>query len=43
MMKVGGLQVSPAEIEDVLSLHPAIEDVAVVTALDRRAAKCLRR
>jgi long-chain acyl-CoA synthetase len=35
MMKVAGLGVSPAEIEDVLSLHPAIDDVAVVTAPDR--------
>lgn len=35
MMKVAGLKVSPIEIEDILSAHPKIAEVAVVKEQDR--------
>jgi len=36
MLKVGGENVSPAEIEDVLAAHPAVQIVNVVAAPDAR-------
>jgi acyl-coenzyme A synthetase/AMP-(fatty) acid ligase len=35
MMKVAGLRVFPAEIEDVLRTHPEIAEAAVVKVRDR--------
>ena len=35
LMKVAGLKVFPGEIEEVLSAHPAVSEVAVVRALDQ--------
>ena len=35
MMKVAGMKVFPTEVEDVLSTHPGIAEVAVVKAQDR--------
>jgi long-chain acyl-CoA synthetase len=35
MMKVAGMKVFPTEIEDVLSTHPGIAEVAVVKVRDR--------
>jgi acyl-coenzyme A synthetase/AMP-(fatty) acid ligase len=34
MLKVGGIYVSPMEVEDVLRSHPSVADVAVVGAED---------
>ena len=35
MMKVAGMKVFPTEIEEVLSTHPGIAEVAVVKVRDR--------
>ena len=35
MMKIGGLWVSPIEIENVLSTHPAVFECAVIGARDK--------
>jgi acyl-CoA synthetase (AMP-forming)/AMP-acid ligase II len=36
LIKVGGMQVAPAELEALLVQHPAVADAAVVTSLDAR-------
>lgn len=40
MMIVGGENVFPAEIEDVLLRHPAVEDVGVIGVPDKRRGEC---
>ncbi|XP_052276136.1 uncharacterized protein LOC127875253 [Dreissena polymorpha] len=39
LIKYKGLQVAPAELEDLLHKHPAVQDVAVVAAADERAGE----
>jgi len=39
LIKVKGLQVPPAEVEDVLQGHPAVADVAVIGVPDERAGE----
>ena len=34
LIKVKGFQVAPAELEDLLRLHPSIQDVAVIGKFD---------
>ncbi|MGI5457252.1 benzoate-CoA ligase family protein [Streptomyces sp. CA-249302] len=42
MEMVGGITVSPLEVEAVLRLHPAVKEVAVVTVTDESGAGRLR-
>ncbi|MGW0824553.1 AMP-binding protein [Streptomyces sp. NPDC002845] len=42
MEMVGGITVSPLEIEALLRRHPAVRDVAVVAVTDERGARRLR-
>ena len=39
MIKTGGINVAPREVEEFLALHPAIENVAVVGVPDERLAE----
>jgi fatty-acyl-CoA synthase len=39
MIKTGGINVAPREVEEFLAMHPAIEHVAVVGAPDERLAE----
>jgi fatty-acyl-CoA synthase len=41
MVKTGGINVAPLEVEDVLSAHPAVEQVYVVGVPDRRREEVL--
>jgi fatty-acyl-CoA synthase len=41
MVKTGGINVSPVEVEDVLSAHPAVEQVYVVGVPDARREEAL--
>lgn len=42
MEMVGGITVAPQEIEELLSRHPAVSEVAVVAVIDQAGASCLR-
>lgn len=42
LIKVKGLQVAPAELEDLLRRHPAVVDVAVIGLPDERAGEVPR-
>uniref|UniRef100_A0A0K0DNW1 AMP-binding_C domain-containing protein n=1 Tax=Angiostrongylus cantonensis TaxID=6313 RepID=A0A0K0DNW1_ANGCA len=39
LIKVKGLQVAPAELEDLLLTHPLIRDAAVIGVPDKRAGE----
>jgi len=39
MIKTGGINVAPREVEEFLALHPAIENVAVVGVPDERLSE----
>jgi acyl-CoA synthetase (AMP-forming)/AMP-acid ligase II len=39
MIKTGGINVAPREVEEFLAMHPAIENVAVVGVPDERLAE----
>ena len=39
MIKTGGINVAPREVEEFLAMHPAIENVAVVGVPDERRAE----
>ena len=39
MIKTGGINVAPREVEEFLALHPAVENVAVVGVPDERLAE----
>merc|ERR1711970_717182 len=42
LIKVKGLQVAPAELEDLIRRHPGVNDVAVVGVPDDRAGELPR-
>ena len=42
MEMVGGITVSPLEVEAVLRTHPAVREVAVASVTDERGATALR-
>ena len=41
MVKTGGINVAPVEVEEILSTHPSVEQVYVVGVPDRRKEEVL--